>query len=219
MASYLARRGGVWWARLVVPERLRPAVGRREFVQSCRTADLHMAKTVAAMLISDWRQSLMQVYAKEGAWAGLVNPKLSLQTLKIEKFASVKMRNSYRADDVLNLHQLQQAQMAAIRGKNMQEKFKALGAMVSGPSGTKTASQFKQIDRAIVAWCSSQLRFERHYDKYRAYAMACELLENPTIPQIALLAGYIMGTKPLSESSARQTLSKLVRLVSATHAH
>ncbi len=61
MASYLARRGGIWWVRLVVPQRLRPAVGRREFIRSCRTADFHMAKTVAAMLIADWRQSLMQV--------------------------------------------------------------------------------------------------------------------------------------------------------------
>lgn len=61
MARYLARRGGIWWTRLVVPERLRPAVGRREFIQSCRTADLHMAKTVAALLIAEWRQSLMQV--------------------------------------------------------------------------------------------------------------------------------------------------------------
>ncbi len=61
MARYLARRGGVWWARLVVPERLRQAIGRREFIQSCRTADLRMAKTVAALLIAEWRQSLMRV--------------------------------------------------------------------------------------------------------------------------------------------------------------
>lgn len=61
MARYLARRGGIWWTRLVVPERLRSAVGRREFVQSCRTADLRMAKAVAAMLIAEWRQSILRV--------------------------------------------------------------------------------------------------------------------------------------------------------------
>lgn len=61
MARYLARRGGIWWTRLVVPERLRQAVGRREFIQSCRTADLRTAKTVAAILIAEWRQSLMRV--------------------------------------------------------------------------------------------------------------------------------------------------------------
>lgn len=61
MARHLARRGGIWWARLVVPERLRQSIGRREFIQSCRTADLRMAKAVAAMLIAEWRQSLMRV--------------------------------------------------------------------------------------------------------------------------------------------------------------
>ena len=61
MAKHLARRGGIWWTRLVVPERLRPALGRREFIQSCRTADIRIAKTVAAMLIAEWRQSLMRV--------------------------------------------------------------------------------------------------------------------------------------------------------------
>ncbi len=45
----------------MVPERLRSAVGRREFVQSCRTADLRMAKAVAAMLIAEWRQSILRV--------------------------------------------------------------------------------------------------------------------------------------------------------------
>ncbi len=60
MASHLARRGGVWWARLVVPERLRQAAGRREFVQSCRTANLRIAKAVAAALIAEWRQRLMR---------------------------------------------------------------------------------------------------------------------------------------------------------------
>lgn len=73
MARYLARRGGIWWTRLVVPERLRQAVGRREFIQSCRTADLHLAKTVAAMLIAEWRQSMMRVES-----VGMDSPVLKL---------------------------------------------------------------------------------------------------------------------------------------------
>ena len=32
----LFRRGGMWWARLVVPARLRDLAGRREFVQCWR---------------------------------------------------------------------------------------------------------------------------------------------------------------------------------------
>ncbi len=73
MASHLARRGGVWWTRLVVPVRLRHVVGRREFVQSCRTADLQVAKTVAAVLLAEWRQTLMR----------LEPTKMSSQTLRL----------------------------------------------------------------------------------------------------------------------------------------
>jgi integrase len=61
MARHLARRGGVWWARLGVPKRLRDAIGRREFIQSCRTSDLQVAKLVAAVLIAEWRRSLMRL--------------------------------------------------------------------------------------------------------------------------------------------------------------
>jgi len=61
MARHLARRGGVWWARLSVPKRLRDAMGRREFIQSCRTPDLQVAKLVAAVLIAEWRRSLMRL--------------------------------------------------------------------------------------------------------------------------------------------------------------
>lgn len=61
MASHLARRGGIWWARLSVPERFRLAMGRREFTQSCRTHDLPLAKLVAAALLVEWRTTLMRL--------------------------------------------------------------------------------------------------------------------------------------------------------------
>jgi len=61
MTSHLARRGGIWWVRLVVPERLRLTLGRREFSQSCRTANVHQAKTIAASLLAEWRLSMMRV--------------------------------------------------------------------------------------------------------------------------------------------------------------
>lgn len=57
----LFRRGGMWWARLVVPERHRVALGRREFIQSCRTHELHIARLVAAALLADWRRQLLAV--------------------------------------------------------------------------------------------------------------------------------------------------------------
>ena len=61
MTNHLARRGGIWWTRLVVPQPLREAVGRREFTQSTRTHELHIAKLVAATLLAGWRQKLLQI--------------------------------------------------------------------------------------------------------------------------------------------------------------
>jgi hypothetical protein len=63
MAKGLARRGGVWWARMVVPERLRSMAGRREFTQSCRTSDVQVAKLVAAVLVANWRRRLLSLEA------------------------------------------------------------------------------------------------------------------------------------------------------------
>ena len=44
----LFRRGGIWWARLVVPPRLRGRAGRREFIQSTGTHEHIVGKLVAA---------------------------------------------------------------------------------------------------------------------------------------------------------------------------
>ncbi|MCF8167201.1 MAG: site-specific integrase [Rhodoferax sp.] len=60
MSNHLVRRGGIWWARLVVPAKLRKAVGKREFNQSCRTYELAIAKLVASVLLSSWRQQLLR---------------------------------------------------------------------------------------------------------------------------------------------------------------
>lgn len=54
----LFRRGGTWWARLVVPVRLRKAAGRREFVKSTGTTELVLAKLVGSALLAGWRQKL-----------------------------------------------------------------------------------------------------------------------------------------------------------------
>ena len=155
-----------------------------------------------------------KVYATENAWTSIVNPKLKLQTVKIEKFAATNLKDDYRAESIMELTKFQQAQMAALRGAEMKKAFIDLGAMVSEPSGGRTMARFKKIDRSIREWCCSQPRFEKHYGKYRAYALAREILENSSIPMMAKLSGFIMGAKPLSDSSARQTVAFLERLTS-----
>lgn len=57
----LFRRGGTWWARLVVPARLRAAAGRREFVKSTRCHDLALGKIIGATLLTTWRHTLLEL--------------------------------------------------------------------------------------------------------------------------------------------------------------
>jgi hypothetical protein len=59
MSSHPFRRGGLWWARLVLPTRLRDAAGRREFSQSTKTHEVHIAKLVASILVANWRRQLL----------------------------------------------------------------------------------------------------------------------------------------------------------------
>ena len=155
-----------------------------------------------------------RVYAQESTWKGILNPKLKLQTERIEKFASTKLRNEYRCESILNLTEFQQVQMAALRGDRVREAFRAFGSMTTTELGTKTPARLKKIDRAIREWTESQPRFEKYYEKYRAYAMAKELLHSPTVSQTSKLAGYIMGAKPLSETGARQAMQHLEKIIS-----
>ena len=55
------RRGGTWWARLVVPARLRVAAGRREFVKSTGAQDVAVGKVVASALLAAWRRQLFNL--------------------------------------------------------------------------------------------------------------------------------------------------------------
>jgi hypothetical protein len=104
-----------------------------------------------------------KVYAKEGTWRGLVNPKLTLQTKRIEQFAATKLRNESRADEVLELRPFQQVQMAAMRGRCVQAAFKNLGDAVVDGSGGRTPSRFRKLTAKLQDWADSQPRFQKLY--------------------------------------------------------
>ena len=55
----LFRPGGMWWARLVVPARLRQVAKRRWFVKSTRTHEYALGNIVAAALLANWRKQLL----------------------------------------------------------------------------------------------------------------------------------------------------------------
>lgn len=54
----LFRRGGVWYARLVVPAKLRSVVGKTEFIASTKVREPLLARIVASELLAAWRRRL-----------------------------------------------------------------------------------------------------------------------------------------------------------------
>lgn len=54
----LFRRGGTWYARLVIPRDLRSKLGKTEFVASTRCHEQVMAKLVASNLLAGWRRRI-----------------------------------------------------------------------------------------------------------------------------------------------------------------
>ena len=57
----LFRRGGVWYARLVIPARMRCALGKTEFVASTGARDAWLARVVASELLASWRRRLLDI--------------------------------------------------------------------------------------------------------------------------------------------------------------
>ena len=57
----LFRRGGVWYARIVVPHQLRHVIGKTELVASTGVREPALARVVAAELLAGWRRRLLDL--------------------------------------------------------------------------------------------------------------------------------------------------------------
>lgn len=57
----LFRRGGVWYARIVVPQQLRHVIGKTELVASTGVREPALARVVAAELLAGWRRRLLDL--------------------------------------------------------------------------------------------------------------------------------------------------------------
>ena len=66
--SFVVRRGEIYSARLVIPKKLRPIIGRSEFKKSLGTASLKEAELLAAPLILQWKK-LIEEAAQDGVMA------------------------------------------------------------------------------------------------------------------------------------------------------
>lgn len=77
MAGIHRRPSGIYFARLVVPKRLRPLVGQSELIASTGVRDLALARIVAGQIIVGWRERLLELDGLKDS-AGVDLQKLTL---------------------------------------------------------------------------------------------------------------------------------------------
>ncbi len=68
--SFVVRRGEIYSARLVIPKKLRPILGKSEFKKSLGTASLKEAELLAAPLILQWKKLIEEGKAFAGSFLG-----------------------------------------------------------------------------------------------------------------------------------------------------
>ena len=61
ISNVYRRPSGIYAVRLVVPERLRATIGKREIHQSTGTRTLAVAKAVACGLLAHWREKFLNL--------------------------------------------------------------------------------------------------------------------------------------------------------------
>jgi integrase len=82
-------RGNSYYARLTVPDRLRPSVGHREFFRTLKTQDFRDAMTKSEPLLSEWRSILsIANYALESGLV-FINADVQQNQLTVEAIARV----------------------------------------------------------------------------------------------------------------------------------
>jgi integrase len=100
----LFRRGGIWWARLVVPERLRVLTGRREFTKTTGAHDKPIGKLVAAALLADWRRQLFyleRTQVEDATLLKLVDGAPALAAGGYVTLAAASDMTGFRIDDLV----------------------------------------------------------------------------------------------------------------------
>ena len=136
------RRGGQWWYRRRVPEKLVPFVGRAEFRESLRTSDIEVARTRAAYRDAEVATEFEK--AKAAVRRQAVVP-LQIDDLTLEERHYVRERvraHVLEEDDAVRMARLDEDSKSAyegIRADQFDDSIESLksGRVVVGPQETK----------------------------------------------------------------------------------
>jgi len=98
------RPSGIYFARLVVPFRLRQLIGKTEFVATTGTRDLALAKIISGELVASWRRQLRAVSGL--ASMDLVQVSIGAPVLQgdgLLPIATAAAASGFEVDDLLRL--------------------------------------------------------------------------------------------------------------------
>ena len=153
------------------------------------------------------------VYLSESKWRGILNMSKDFSFERVSEFASQKIKNEYRATAIMGLTKRQQLQMLALRSEEMQELYGNLYKSIREPGKKRQPPKLELIEMAINQWCEANSRMTQHRSQYVALAKAIELTGKSSPAQLGELMGLMLGVPPLAESTVRQKIIKLRKVL------
>lgn len=194
-------------------QKLAPAY-RPTFPIPQRTADIKPAHALIqqtrVLIDCHWLHTRCKTKhaVKEAQWAPLMDPTKPFPRELAQQFAERKIIGSIRADEILCLSPLQQAQMRSLCGSEILTKRNSNGA-----GARSSPSPLAQALRVINQWAASDPRLRA--DKYEAMARALVMLDGSktTNTEVGVLVGLILSEAAVRENQVRDMKKRLAEAV------
>lgn len=178
-------------------------------------SDAHRAIQIDRLVIDcHWLHARGEsVYLSESKWKGILNMSKDFSFERVSEFASQKIKNEYRATAIMGLTTRQQLQMLALRSEEVQELYANLYKSIREPGKKRQPPKLELIEMAINQWCEADPRVVPNRPAYVALAKAIELMGKSSPTQLGELMGLMLGVPPLAESTVRQKIIKLRKVL------
>lgn len=156
-----------------------------------------------------------RVSSRESNWRNLIKLTAPFSFEVAADFAQRSITVEARAEEILGLTIVQQAQLRGLRGQAMQDRISAIDKSRK-VDRKRVPSHMEMAEIAINTWCGRDRRIVSQREKYLAVARAEALLQGiglATWAQRAALAALIEGTPPLSVTTYRDLVAKIIKKI------
>lgn len=180
--------------------------------QASKRLPVHkMIQQMRVVIDCHWLHTQLQrcPTVKEARWRALLDPRAPFPFELAKEFAERAIDGATRADEVLNLTPVQQAQVRSMCGKRIREARKT--SEDARPTG---GSPLGRSLKAINQWAASDPRV--NVEKYEALARAVLLLdgEKHSNADLGALVGLALSEAPLAENRIRSMKKRLAQALS-----